>query len=149
MPCLSIPFNPKVGPLIQIAVFPPGSAPPVQAGGPNPLGLALYFALIDTGASHTCISTKVIKETGLQPTGKLMVGGVHGNQATNSYQFQVGLMFPHGQSPTGAVLANIAAFPVSGMEFISGGTFDVLLGRDILCQGSFVMSFDGHAMLSV
>ena len=43
--------------------------------------------------------------------------------------------------------ASIASFTVNGIEFIPLPGFDVLLGRDILCQGTFVMSFDGHATL--
>ena len=38
-------------------------------------------------------------------------------------------------------------FPVTGVEVTIGATFDILLGRDILCHGTFSMSFDGHAML--
>ena len=30
----------------------------------------------------------------------------------------------------------------------SGSGFDVLIGRDILCQGVFNMSFDGHVTFS-
>jgi hypothetical protein len=112
--------------------------------------MKMYMALIDTGASCTCISNKVIKDLGLTPSGKEQTFGVHGIGATNSYQFQIGLMFPQGQHPSGAVQASIAATPVNGIEFIPpGGGFDVLLGRDIICTGAFSMSFDGHAILSV
>jgi hypothetical protein len=109
--------------------------------------VTLYTALIDTGASHTSISAKVISDLGLSPAGKVPVGGVHGSQPTNSYLFQVGILFMQSQAVTGAVLANAHITPVTGVEFIPSGNFDVLLGRDVLCLGSFSMTWDGHASL--
>jgi hypothetical protein len=110
----------------------------------------LYMALADTGASCTCLTSKVIQDLGLAPIGRQQVGGVHGSGSTNAYQFQVGFLFPQGQAqPTGLVSTNIMIFQVNGVEFTSPGSFDVLLGRDILCTGSFSMSFDGHAILSL
>lgn len=149
MPCLSIPYNPRIGPLIQLAIWPPGYAPPsAMVPGTAPLQVSLYTALIDTGASNTCISAKVIADLGLSPSGKVAVGGVHGSQATNGYQFQVAIVFIQGPpSATGAVLTNAHVTPVSGVEFIPSGAFDVLLGRDVICMGSFTMTFDGHATL--
>jgi hypothetical protein len=38
-------------------------------------------------------------------------------------------------------------FDINGIEFIPLPNIDVLLGRDIICTGVFVMSFDGHATL--
>jgi hypothetical protein len=62
------------------------------------------MALLDTGASSTCISSKVVDEVSLQPTGKMPVIGVHGRTPTNTYQFTVGLIVPQGQDPSGARL---------------------------------------------
>ena len=124
--------------------MPPGTVP--QSGAPP----ATFMALIDTGASHTALTSKVVKQLGLTPISKQPVGGVHGQQPTNIYQFQVGLAFPNGPiNAGGQVSVNIMAFTVSGSEFISGAAFDVLLGRDVLCQGVFSMSFDGHAIFSI
>jgi hypothetical protein len=147
MPSLSIQYNPKVGPLLQVAIFPIGFTP--QTGAVTPLNPTFYMSLIDTGASCTCITEKVIRDVGLSPVGKQQVGGVHGSGTTNAYQFQLGLIFPTAQLPTGVVNVNLTLFPVNGIEFKSLGGFDVLLGRDILCQGAFSMSFDGHAILSI
>jgi hypothetical protein len=150
MPSLSINFNPAVGPLIQLSILPFGfqSSQPGQSSS-SPLNLQNYMALIDTGASHTAISAKVISALSLTPIGKQPVGGVHGQQPTNLYQFQVALVFPQSQLPSGMMQANLVAFAVTGTEFVAPGAFDVLLGRDVLCRGLFTMSFDGHASLSV
>lgn len=148
MPCLSIQYNPKIGPLARIAIWPPNFRPKGHSSD-DPLKMPFYMALIDTGASCTCISPKVIKDLNLPPIGKQLVGGVHGNNPTNLYQFQVVLAFPQSQQVSGVMRMNVLASLVSGVEFVSSGGFDVLLGRDIICTGSFSMSFDGHAVLSV
>jgi len=150
MPCLSINFNASVGPLISLAVFPFNISQAGITGTPSaPINLSQYMALIDTGASCTCISSKVIGDLKLTPMGKQSVGGVHGSKPTNLYQFTIGLLFPSSQLPTGVVTANVAPFPVTGAEFFPQPGFDVLLGRDILCHGTFSMSFDGHATMCV
>jgi len=109
------------------------------------------MALVDTGASHTCISANVIKDLGLTPRGKIPAYGVHGVGSTNAYQFTVGFAFPQTQIASGAVMANLQTFQCDGMEFDmpGGGGFDVLLGRDIICKGVFSLSFDGHAIFSI
>ncbi len=150
MPSLSINYNPAIGPLIQVAILPPGFSTTQTYPPTSPMNLRHYMALMDTGASHTCIGAKVIADLGLAPVGKQSVGGVHGLQATNLFQFEVGLVFPQVPLATGMMQANLAAFPASGTEFVNRGcAFDVLLGRDVLCRGAFSMSFDGHAILSV
>ena len=108
-----------------------------------------YSALIDTGASCSCVSDKVIKAEGLLPSGKQQVGGVHGSQPTNAYRFQIAIPFVQSQHVGGTVAANVMAFNINGIEFIPLPNIDVLIGRDILCTGAFAMSFDGHATLSL
>jgi hypothetical protein len=152
MPSLSINYNPAVGPLISVGIFSMSFSPQQMAGASqqSPLNVNNYMTLIDTGASHTAISSKVISDLNLKPMGKQSVGGVHGQQQTNLYQFQVGLIFPQTQLASGSMQANIVSIPTSGTEFVNTGmVFDVLLGRDIICKGCFTMSFDGHAFLSI
>src|ERR1700742_1641014 len=126
MPSLSIRFNPKVGPLLQIAVWKPGFVPS-QGSPAAPLAVNGYNALVDTGASCSCVSAKVIKAEGLVPSGKQSVGGVHGNQSTNAYRFQIVFPFPQAQNVGGAVTANVMAFNINGIEFTPMPAFDVLL----------------------
>jgi hypothetical protein len=151
MPCQSVNFAPALGPLIQLAIMPHGFQPGSGASPPaSPLNLKMFMALFDTGASSTAISAKVIQDVGLTSIGKKPVGGVHGQQPTNLYQFQVVLVFPQSQTPTGLLNASIAPFSVTGPEFVpSGPAYDVLLGRDIICRGTFSMSWDGHALFCI
>lgn len=104
MPCLAFVYNPVIGPLIQVAVFPFSFVPPSVAPNQAQVPVSLYGALIDTGASCTCLSAKIVNDLGLNPIGKQIVGGVHGNKAANQYQFQVGVLFGHQQvAPTEAL----------------------------------------------
>jgi Aspartyl protease len=94
MPSLAIQYNPSVGPLVQVAIWLPNYIPPSQQTPHSPVHLNMYNALVDTGASFTCISRKVIQDLNLTPIGKQQVGHAQGSSATNSYQFQVVLPFP-------------------------------------------------------
>jgi hypothetical protein len=147
MPCIATTYNPSIGPLLQVAIFPPsslGTSPlPAITSGPH-----LYMALVDTGASSTCISTKIVNDLALPPTGKMPVAGVHGSMPANTYQFIVGFILPQRQDATGTILANITPFPVDGIEFANIGCgFDVLLGRDVLCRGQLTLSFSGQFVI--
>ena len=53
------------------------------------------------------------------------------------------------ETSTGASAGELNAHLVQGCEFVSHGFgFDVLIGRDILCKGSFTLTFDGHFTLA-
>lgn len=150
MPCLGFTYNPQVGPIIQVAIFPFGFNPASQVFNQPSPPTQLYNALIDTGASCTCISPKICNDANLPPIGKQPVGGVHGTKAVNQYQFQVAVLFGASSvAPTGAASVNFVMYPVVGFEFAPPGPFDVLLGRDVLCQGHLAMSFDGHGIFCV
>jgi hypothetical protein len=153
MPSLSFQYNPNVGPLIPVSIWAPNFKPPslAQASPGAALTMQQHTALIDTGASCTCVSRKVIQAAGLQPSGKQLATHAHGNAPTNAYQFQVVFTFPQAAPiPSGIMQAQIMVFPVNGIEFIPPSVlFDILLGRDVLCRGVFSMSFDGHAIFSL
>lgn len=153
---MSAPYNPIVGPLIQLAIIRPDPILLTGVSVQSPLeigqgtqGPRLYNALIDTGATLTCISPKVVQEVGLQPMGKGMMIGSTGSSAVNTYHFGIGFMTNPVQSPTGQVTGTLETRLVDGMEFaVHGASFDVLLGRDIICLGTFTLSFDGHMLLA-
>lgn len=133
MPCLSGTYQPGIGPLINLGVAKPGTFVPNQ-----PIkALTTFPALIDTGASATCISPNVAQTVGLQPIGKRpMVSATH---AVPVNIYLVDLILPFGA----------AGFVVSGaqvMEFVplGGSPFQILVGRDLICRGTLTMSFDGH-----
>ncbi len=137
MPCLSGRFDPNIGPIINIGVLQAGILTPSFSGN-----IATFPALIDTGASVTCISQNVVQAVSLQPIGmRPMVSATH-SVPVNVYL--VDLFLPFGA----------AGFVIQGtqvMEFVPGGNapFQMLLGRDVICKGTLTLSFDGHFTFSL
>ena len=151
MPSFTGNYHPNVGPLVSVAVLRLDATQSVDGKPPVIQGEKIEFfqALIDTGASSTCLSSRVVDAVGLQPTGKAMMQGATGASAVNQYSFLVGFVQNSTQRPDGSFDGMLTQMAVQGMEFDGGGsTFDVLLGRDILCRGVFTMSFDGHYAFS-
>lgn len=108
------------------------------------------MALLDTGASSTCLSKNVIDEIGLNPIGKTKMSGATGATDVDKYNFCLGFMFDAIQEPTGVMSGALQLHLIDGCEFSNHGFgFDILIGRDILCKGAFSMSFDGHFVLSI
>ncbi|MCH8238631.1 MAG: aspartyl protease family protein [Proteobacteria bacterium] len=154
MPSLAGNYNPAAGVLIQVSILPPEQA--IQAANPQQNStdsikdFKVYMALIDTGASCTCISAKVVNDVGLKPTGKTKMSGSTGADEVDQFTFSVGFMFGAQQLPSGKISGALHIHLVNGCKFEDHGFgFDVLLGRDIICKGSFSMSFDGHFILSL
>jgi hypothetical protein len=91
MPCLSGQFNHSLGILINVVVLPPGLLSP---GSTISTPLTSFPALIDTGASITCISPQVVQAVGLQPMG--MQAMVSATQTVPVNIYLVDLLLPFG-----------------------------------------------------
>ena len=101
MPCLSGSFNTNTGPLINVGVLEPGTLAPTSA---TPAQITTFPALIDTGASATCISPNVAQTVGLLPIGMRPMTSATHSVPVNVYL--VDLLLPFGG----------AGFLVSGMQ---------------------------------
>lgn len=96
-------------------------------------------ALIDTGASCTCMDSQVVKKLGLHPTGSVAVlTPSTGATPHEAYQYDVSIHIPfphasisHGYAQIGVVEADLAN---QGLQ--------ALLGRDILGKGLLI--YDGQ-----
>ncbi len=129
MPCVSAQFDPNIGLLINIGVFAPDTFEPTEP-------LTFFPALIDTGASITCISTTIAQSVNIQPVGmRQMCSATHTAVPVNIYL--VDIIVPFGK--VGHALKAIQV-----MEFESNSPYQMLIGRDIICKGILSMSFDGH-----
>lgn len=150
MPILAGNYNPNVGAIIQIAILPIDLIQNSDGSPkPPPQNIPFFNALIDTGASCTCVSANAAQQAKLVPTGKAPMAGATGSTAKNKYAFGAGFMINAKQDASGAVGGDLFLMQVNGMEFDNhGGTFDVLLGRDIICKGVFTMTPTGHYTLS-
>src|SRR5712692_6142038 len=128
----------------------------VAANPANPLaGVTLsnpplFTALVDTGAEKTMISPNVVTRLGLNPIGKIPILSSGGNIVhLDGYLFHIGFAVPSSPigSPPGAApqpLLYTLAKPIWGAEIpYTGGSFDVLMGMDIISTGSLKIEGDG------
>jgi len=139
MPCLSGKFSPTEGIILSLACLPPGAWAPETSLEPK------YFpALLDTGASHTCISPKVARDVGLLPTGMLqMASATHADVTVNTYLIDVGIVIG------GAIWWEFTNLLVLEFQPSAGSPYEMLIGRDVICQGALTISFDGHYTFSI
>ena len=143
MPSLSGQCNPAVGPLIQMGVEPAGTlaAAPNRILQPVPAN-RLFAGLVDTGATTSCISAAVIAALGLTPSGMRQMGSAtQPSVATNTYVVDLAVVFPGFPW----WFANMLVFEYTPAPNCG---HQVLMGRDIICQGAFTLHWDGHFSFS-
>ena len=145
MPCISGQYDPEVGVLLQVAVLPGGHLNQAMRSNSEKSSIGVMGApvsgLLDTGADHTCVSRRLAQSLDLRPSGKVPVSGATGVSEMNQYMIDLLLQF--GQN-------SIAITEHMVTEFTSNSTaYDMLVGRDIICQGVFTMDFSGRFSFSV
>ena len=101
-----------------------------------------FKALVDTGASLTCLTKNVVGAVGLEPVGKIPISGVSGQTFHHAYLFHVA--FTVQAEGRDIAKTHLVGSAVQGAEFIAPrGDFDVLLGMDILSVGSLAVEGNG------
>ena len=90
----------------------------------------------------TCISPTIAQALQLESRGKRAMNSATHSVAVNVYL--VDLVLPFGDS-------GLLSSATQVMEFSppAASPFQALLGRDVLCRGTFTMSFDGHFTFSL
>lgn len=139
MPSLSGRFDPGIGVLINVGVLPPGLITPTTT---QPPPITTFPALLDTGASVTCLSPSVAQTVGLRPMG--MRPMVSATQTIPVPVYLVDLVLPFGTAGLLLPGIQVLAFSPAG-----GSPFQMLVGRDIICRGVLTLSFDGHFTFSI
>ena len=123
--------------LIQVLIGPPtdGTKPRTQFGRP-------YIALVDTGATSTCISPKIVKDSHLMPEGKKQVHTPTEKTSMNVYH--VGFHIPIVTRQDGQSLkTDIHSNPnLEVTELMQPSNYDVLLGMDVLATCSLFIAGD-------
>jgi hypothetical protein len=125
----------------------------VAANPANPLAGAaqstppVFRALVDTGAQRTMISPDVVSRLGLNPIGKIPVRSAGGTVVHHDgYPFNVAFVVTNpaiGGGIGGSMLYTLGK-PIWGPEIPStGGSFDVLMGMDVISSGSLKIEGDG------
>lgn len=101
----------------------------------------MFDGLLDTGASATCITPKIVQSLNLISTGKVKVFGATASAVMNQYKIDLGLRFGNQAIGMDGVVVT---------EYTSNSSrHSVLIGRDILCRGVLTMDFTGHFSFSV
>lgn len=97
-------------------------------------------ALVDTGASCTCIDPSVISALQLSPTGSVgMSTPSTGSQPHTALQYDVAIVIPgSNQNHAPFVLSNL---PVVECILLANQGFHALIGRDILQH--CILSYNG------
>jgi hypothetical protein len=116
--------------------------------GQSPSRLQQFKALVDTGATGTCITPQTATKMGLAPIGKMAIQGVSALNTTTAICFILALWSRRRRSrwPMRAVRSNFSKNcicyprPIQGAEFDAGGHgFDVLMGMDVITSGALTV----------
>ncbi len=140
MPHLTLQISPG-GPIVDILV---GVSHPRQqalqrASQPVPTAVQIR-ALVDTGASGTCVDPTVLTRLGLAPTGYMPIRTPStGIQPHMASQYDVSLILLHPM-----LTYTISAVPVIGSMLAIQG-IQGLIGRDVLANCLFI--YDGRSGL--
>lgn len=109
-----------------------------------------YNALVDTGATVSCVTRDVVERLSLKPMGKINIMGVAGMAPHNTYLFRVG--FPIGPMAARGVemSGNMQINPqiIRGPEIPPSTTFGLLMGMDLISSGVLVVQGNGQASFS-
>jgi hypothetical protein len=109
----------------------------------KPLARRPYIALIDTGATRTCITRRVLDELQLQAKGKLLVASATSTpERRMAYGYSLGLFCQTDDSS--ATSLYVVPHEFVAPWFQDNGNFDVLLGMDVLSQGTLTFKPDGR-----
>lgn len=103
-------------------------------------------ALIDTGATHSVVSKRIIDNLKLQSIGKTKVNTPsHDNHEVNNYHVIIGVSLDEKMQMDKDgpyISANMLSIPliVSGSDFIEKQEIDVILGMDVIMAGHLSIS---------
>ena len=131
MPHFSIQISPA-GPLFDayISVSEARAAALLLAKQQLPLARKIR-ALLDTGASHTCLDPSIINDLQIPPTGTTSVLTPSTGATPHTVNlYDVCINIP-GSKPPPHILGTVA---VAGCELLQSQGFHALIGRDILSQ---------------
>lgn len=102
-----------------------------QSGNSAPAVLP-YIAIWDTGATHTVITSKIVSDLGLKPSGKVTVRGVGPAGAPQEHEsntYLINVLLPNNVGITGVRVSE---------NSIEGS--DVLIGMDVITSGDLAVT---------
>ncbi len=123
-------YTPDKGPRVEIGVLPGFDLPAV-----TPEQIPRFTGLLDTGATKTCISPRVVEALQPQSIGKTTIQSAAGQSSV--YIYAVGVVVFLGVDPP-----TILHQPVDAAVFTHSPGLDVLIGMDIISRGILIVTSD-------
>lgn len=134
--------NAKAGqPIIRVCLIPALPAPQLL----SPASSALLFtgldcrALLDTGADGTSVNRQAAEAAGLTRRSKVLATGIGGQDYYRSWTTYLGLHDDDSASGLPFVLDE----PLLAIEMKAYPAFEVIIGRDLLMKGTFILRPNG------
>jgi hypothetical protein len=110
-----------------------------------------YRALIDTGATISCVCKHVVKSMNLRPYGRIPMIGSTGQSFHKTYIVTLGLMY--GWEGQADYAPNPTSFyqidPGEVAEIENNAWFDLIIGTDILTRFTFTLRKGGAFSLDL
>ncbi len=100
-----------------------------------------YMALVDTGALRTCVSERVVQSVGLKRKGRAEIWNIRREETHWTYLFHIGI-WPDTDDNMPSPVFGIGP-EIEGIDIGNHRFFDVLLGMDVISQGSLHLERDG------
>lgn len=119
-----------------------------QSGGtlkPMAASWKMFNALIDTGATSTCITEKVCKRANITKLGPGRAKSAFGTHSLPTCNFHIGLV----EEDTKAQHMNMNFRSVNGLVWPDTDEFDVIIGMDVITSGLLFLDGKGICILSV
>lgn len=140
--------NAKFGPpIVTVSIIPAIFKPGDLGMGSKPhhtSGLTCR-ALLDTGADGTSVNRQVAEAAGLQSRGKTLVTGIGGQNYHRSWVTHLGFFIDSDRGGFPFVLDE----PLLAIEMPPYHAFEVIIGRDVLLRGNFLMLSNGDFSLTI
>lgn len=127
-------------PIVRVALLPalPSVAPISSDAASSRLDMLECRALLDTGADGTSVCQSVARAARLRSFGKRSVVGIGGQNYHRTWGLYLGFLAGENASPF------VLAEPLLAVEIPDNGWFEVIVGRDILTKGTFIMRPGGE-----
>lgn len=101
-----------------------------------------FTALVDTGAQRTCVTERVVQTVGLKRKGRVEIWNIKRSEMHWTYLFHVGI-WPEPKDEYAPSSVFGIGSEIEGIDVGNNRFFDVLLGMDIISQGSLHLECDG------
>jgi len=135
------PFGAVVDAFIAVS---PQRAEALQRAGQSVPNAVRVRALIDTGASCSCVDPKVLESLGIQPTGreKVHTASTAEQKPHETNQYDIGLAIPNGIQPP-LMVPNLPVIEAA-LEHLG---YKAIVGRDVLA--SCILVYDGSGYFAL